>query len=449
MSVSPHCGVRVHIPVIIESADRRAPRLYIVYPTQQMDKRLLLISACSGSTTMKYYSSPLLIALATPARAQYPECIYGKYRNQSCYVHECEACNPESVEGCILQEGWCKIRDSCYADGHAFTTHAGLSNCQVCDTERSTSDWSWAYTGNWCSDTVFCNGEDSCVYIEETKTSSCSAHTGDPCAQNTDMCNNTCVEPTTDEPGNCYTGEVTCASSTVCADYKCSKGSCQMFAYGSDVACGEEAICANAVCGVEGVCENVPKADYTACGAEDLCTASVCLQGTCAIGHPKTDGTACGEILECVEHVCASGQCAERPPDPVPHCDVCPCGDNYECSTNSGLCVAEEGEDGESQVALIVGVSVGSVVMCAAVAFAAFSVVMKSQNPVLRYALLDAELEDPNGERNRPSSDVETVHPVAVPPGHPYLTRAKAAPLQTKYIREDESMGAVIINKKL
>lgn len=371
---------------------------------------------------MRYYRACLtaFAKLVFTIAQDYPECIYGEYKNQSCFVHECEVCDPDSVEGCVLQGGWCRIRSFCYADGHAFTQKSGLSNCQVCDISRDISNWSPAYTGNWCSDNLYCNGEDSCVYDEASQTSQCTVHAGDPCAANTDMCNNTCVEKTKDTPGNCHTGEVTCGASTVCADYKCSEGSCQMFAYGADVYCGPE----------------------------DACTESVCMQGSCAIGHPKTDGTACGASTECVEHVCASGQCVERPPNPAPHCDVCPCSGSYYCDTNSGLCIAEEKDDNRLDVALIVGVSVGSVVVCAVASSIAFFVVFKSRNPVLGYALLDAEDDDRNAERPRIGSDVPTVHPVAVPSGNSYLTRAKAAQ-KTKYIREDEPTAAVVINKKL
>lgn len=229
----------------------------------------------------------------------YPPCYYGD--NKVCYVHECESC--DTTEGCILNEGWCRVNGICYQDGHIFTTKSGLSNCQICDIQRSNNSFSWAYTGTKCSNNLFCDGEDTCLYDENSKSSVCSVHSGNPCLEN-DFCNNTCSE----------------------------KNKC----YRMNSACGEESICSSKQC-VNGYCTQTSYNEGGSCANETLCELSTCSNGEC-LTYSKPDLTSCGETTLCTSTYCMNGACVERPLVPPPHCNVCPCADGYECDDLSGLC---------------------------------------------------------------------------------------------------------------
>lgn len=75
----------------------------------------------------------------------------------------------------------CGIGGRCVREGSLNESNP----CLICDSARSTSDWS-PRDGAACDDKVFCNGGDTC------KAGSCSQHDGkDPCVANNDTCNAT------------------------------------------------------------------------------------------------------------------------------------------------------------------------------------------------------------------------------------------------------------------
>lgn len=80
----------------------------------------------------------------------------------------------------------CKIENKCWDDGDSNPTNP----CQVCDSQKSKSDWTFD-EGKSCSDDKYCNGEEVCDGVTET----CKA-LSTPCQDDGLFCNGTevCVE---------------------------------------------------------------------------------------------------------------------------------------------------------------------------------------------------------------------------------------------------------------
>jgi hypothetical protein len=357
-----------------------------------------------------------------------PKCIFG-VNNSTCYVKECEVCDP--IEGCILQPGWCRVNGNCYENGHFFTTKNGISNCQVCDINRSTTSFSWAYTGAWCSDSIYCNGEDSCVASENADSSTCTAHSGDPCLGN-EFCNNTCSET----HKNCFREKEECGEQTSCASMECSSGSCLP----------------------------IPFPVGTVCGNETLCDISTCLDGHC-LTVSKPDGTSCGnDSFPCLLSTCISGQCEQRPPYPLPHCDTCPCVVGYSCNELSGICeqdIPSQSSSSGKQTRILIefsilGLIAVSLLLLIALALLYLKRIAKTSDSNSSYTLLDTDeyleggaLIDAGSKENR-AQNGEKSAPVTVKVVTRRVEGGGQSKKLTKYVREDEPPQLLrVINKKL
>ena len=102
-------------------------------------------------------------------------------------------CDTESEDLCVLQKGFCRVRETCYPDGHILTYKNGWSSCQVCNVSQSVTEISLARNGTWCNDVVDSNGVDSCLMNEDGTSSQCVVHSSDPSFGNFHH-NNTCSE---------------------------------------------------------------------------------------------------------------------------------------------------------------------------------------------------------------------------------------------------------------
>lgn len=290
-----------------------------------------------------------LLAEATSSNLlRQEQCVYGP-NNDTCYLQSCTFCDEN--EGCLILPNFCLINGNCVDDGHIFQQHNGLSFCQICDTNRSVSQYSPAPTGSHCEDGIFCNGADTCVYDAEKDYSYCDVHKGDPCAGQ-GACNNTCSEgeyPTFEK--TCHVQDkTTCAEDTACASFQCLSGSCSPIPVEDGLVCDNETTCSTSTCQL-GECKLDFKEDYTVCGDGTDCMQDICLTGTCE-RHRRDDGTSCGTKELCSEDICVSGSCVTRMPSPRPVCNECPCdsghGDGEYCNTTTGMCYDEKDEPDNS-----------------------------------------------------------------------------------------------------
>ena len=238
--------------------------------------------------------------------------------------HDCttDLCIPDTGEcQSQLKPGWCRIDGLCQQEGKR--PPGPDEDCNICDPDSSTTDWTPYHEGQVCDDLSDCTMQSVCLQ-GTCHASGLPCDDGNVCTQDLCLPDKTCDHPPLEEPTFC-TDDLLCT-----LDDQCAAGICQ----GIPVDCGATE-CTPAWCDDDsGECASEPAADGTDCSDEDPCTTDDgCLAGACE-GVSKdcselTGGNPC-KLAFCDE----SGQCVvELKPEGTP------CEDGQFCTVGE-LCDA-------------------------------------------------------------------------------------------------------------
>jgi hypothetical protein len=246
---------------------------------------------------------------------------------------------------------FCNGADSCSAGsctGHAGDPCPGPDgdpNCNESCDEAGDNCLATDPNGSACSDGVFCNGADSCA------AGSCDTHVGDPCPGPDNDTN--CAESCNEGADNCSAvdpdGSV-CRPAIGDCDLQetCSSGACAADLFvAAATPCGDpsDTVCTDPdTCDGAGTCQghnaplNSPCGDPgdTECSNPDACDAA----GLCSPNH-EPSGTTCTPDSE----TCTADEC-----DGTGGCDHPPGNSGAECRAATGVCDVAEQCNGSSPI---------------------------------------------------------------------------------------------------
>ncbi len=283
-------------------------------------------------------------------------------------THQCDAVDPN---GAACNDGlFCNGNDSC-ASGQC-STHGGNpcpgpdgdSNCAESCNETSDNCSAADSNGSACNDGVFCNGADTC------SAGACSVHAGNPCAgpdgdanctESCDEALDVCSAP--DPNGSACSDSLFCNGSDTC-----SGGVCSVHAGSPCVGADGDGNCAESCNETADNCTS-PDPNGSACNDGLFCNgADTCSAGACSVHTaapcPGPDGdancaescdealnvctaadpngSACNDGLFCNGvDTCASGACTAHVGNPCPGPD----GDSNcveSCNETSDSCTAAD-----------------------------------------------------------------------------------------------------------
>ncbi|MFN2425182.1 MAG: dockerin type I repeat-containing protein [Candidatus Binatia bacterium] len=227
-----------------------------------------------------------------------------------------DSCTANDPDGTVCEDFlFCNGSDTCQSGsctqhtGNPCVGADGDANCSESCNEASETCTGPDVNGSPCTDSLFCNGADSCM------SGACSQHSGDPCpGPDVDAnCNESCDEAVND----CVAPD---ASGSACND--------GLFCNGADS-------CMNGSCSAHaGNPCGLPDGDGNcaeACSeASDTCTA------------PDPNGSACDDGVFCNgADTCMSGACSQHGGDPCPGAD----GDlncRESCNEGAAACSAAD-----------------------------------------------------------------------------------------------------------
>ncbi len=229
----------------------------------------------------------------------------------SCTTDVCD----EGANRCesSLAAGNCLIDGTCFADDQPRPSN----DCEICDSEQTTSDWSFAPNAQACSDGLFCTVNDRCDGVggcegEMRDCSDVADCTADSCNEAIDRCEHR-VTAESDRcaiDGMCIPrGELNPANPCEACNPDVSGSSWSPVSAGTE--CSDGVFCtADDACDGAGVCRGTPRD----CGDGVSCTVDVCDEGAGRCENSLSDD-ACQIDGMCV----AAG--ARNPLNPCELCD--------------------------------------------------------------------------------------------------------------------------------
>ena len=196
----------------------------------------------------------------------------------------CEAC--DSMGGCDLNPGWCRIAEGCYEQAKPNPSNA----CELCEPASAVADWT-ALSGGECEDGDACTVDDVCQSGVCAGTAKCGAaidacHTG------------ACTD------GVCET--IACSDSLECTQDVCKAGACEHPLADGWCLIGEACVGAGTPSPDDTCQECVPALSTgtwsespfgTSCGEGEACSAGKCVTemvtisgGKFLMGSPEGEG---------------------------------------------------------------------------------------------------------------------------------------------------------------
>ena len=251
---------------------------------------------------------------------------------RSCTADDCSM--PGRVCSWLLLPGNCLIGGICYANGDVNPGNA----CEVCNTSKTTKDWSDADDGKACEDGKTCTVDGACTAGAcQGKPLMCgddNACTGDVCVQGLG-----CTYPALLGSEACDDGDA-CTSGDSCTEGQC---------LGTAVNCNDNEPCTADACDGKTGCSHtaLTASDATPapCSDDDACTeGDACKAGACVAGGAANcdDGNAC--TLDACDTLAGCAWLPTQNPCCTGLTNICDDGDPCTtdlCDPGSGSCATE------------------------------------------------------------------------------------------------------------
>ncbi len=267
-------------------------------------------------------------------------------------------CTAADLNGSVCTDSlYCNGTDTC--SGGSCSTHAGDpcpgpdgdGNCSESCNETADNCTAADLNGSICTDSLYCNGTDTC------SGGSCSSHAGNPCTGGSE-CNNTCNE----SADNCFTSNGTACTddSNVCTNDVCNgSGSCthpnNTASCTDGLYCNGTDTCSGGTCSVHSgdpctggaecnnTCNESGDNCYTSSGTSctddgNVCTNDLC-NGSGSCDHPNNTAS-CDDSIYCNgTDTCSGGACSVHAGDPCSSGPVC----NNTCNEAADNCYPPNG----------------------------------------------------------------------------------------------------------